>query len=102
MRLNPEQVSAITQSAAQCFGPSARVWLFGSRTDDRRRGGDIDLLVETETMSLDRELDARNRFIVNLQMRIGEQKIDVILTGRDTPDERRVVQIARQSGVLLS
>jgi hypothetical protein len=31
MRLSPEQIAQIRQSAAESFGPEARVWLFGSR-----------------------------------------------------------------------
>ncbi|MEL5848166.1 nucleotidyltransferase domain-containing protein [Candidatus Igneacidithiobacillus taiwanensis] len=48
MRLSPEQVAQIRQTAAESFGPEARVWLFGSRVDDRKLGGDIDLLVESD------------------------------------------------------
>ncbi|WP_215892831.1 nucleotidyltransferase domain-containing protein [Acidithiobacillus ferriphilus] len=48
MRLNPEQVAQIRQSAAEGFGQEARVWLFGSRVDDRKRSCDVGLLVESD------------------------------------------------------
>ena len=48
MRLSPEQIAQIRQSAAENFGPEVRVWLFGSRVDDSKLGGDIDLLVESD------------------------------------------------------
>ena len=32
------------------MGPHARIWLFGSRVDDSRRGGDVDLYVEPESV----------------------------------------------------
>ncbi|MHB8266261.1 MAG: hypothetical protein ACYDC7_10125 [Acidithiobacillus ferrivorans] len=48
MRLSPEQINQIRQSAAESFGPEARVWLFGSRVDDSKLGGDVDLLVESD------------------------------------------------------
>lgn len=101
MRLTPVQISAIKESAELCFGPSARVWLFGSRVDDNRRGGDIDLLVETESLPLNREVEAKSNFIGKLWNRIGEQKIDVVMTSRDTPDDRRIVQVARKTGLPL-
>ncbi|MHB1896659.1 MAG: nucleotidyltransferase domain-containing protein, partial [Metallibacterium sp.] len=47
MRLTPEQAAIIRSAAAEVFGSDARVWLFGSRVDDSKRGGDIDLLIET-------------------------------------------------------
>ena len=46
MRLSPAERRAIDTAAREAFPPGTRVMLFGSRTDDARRGGDIDLLIE--------------------------------------------------------
>src|SRR6056297_3511798 len=50
MRLTSEQIKTIKQATADIFGEEARVRLFGSRVDDEQRGGDVDLLVETDQM----------------------------------------------------
>ena len=49
MRLSLEQRQSIILAARTNFGDDARIWLFGSRVDDARRGGDVDLYVETAT-----------------------------------------------------
>lgn len=46
MRLAAEQIDHIISATREMLGPQPRVWLFGSRVDDTRLGGDIDLLVE--------------------------------------------------------
>jgi uncharacterized protein len=48
MRLNAAQTRTILQCVRQQFGSDARVMLFGSRLDDAARGGDVDLLVESD------------------------------------------------------
>lgn len=48
MRLTPEQIALILRVVADQTGPGARVALFGSRVDDSRRGGDVDLLIEND------------------------------------------------------
>jgi predicted nucleotidyltransferase len=47
MRLSPEQTHIILTMVSEQVGTDARVVLYGSRTDDTRRGGDIDLLIES-------------------------------------------------------
>ena len=46
MRLNTDERAAVERAARRFLLAGSRVSLFGSRTDDNRRGGDIDLLVE--------------------------------------------------------
>lgn len=46
MRLNSEQVSTVLNLARQVMGEDVTVSVFGSRLDDDRRGGDLDLVVE--------------------------------------------------------
>lgn len=48
MRLSPSQTKLIVECVRQQFGPGTQVSLYGSRLDDAARGGDVDLLVETE------------------------------------------------------
>lgn len=49
MRLSPEQTLCITRTVLALAGTSAEAFLFGSRLDDMARGGDVDLLLETDT-----------------------------------------------------
>jgi len=48
MRLTAEQIQIITQVVLQRAGKTAAAYLFGSRLNDRARGGDVDILVETD------------------------------------------------------
>jgi uncharacterized protein len=99
MRLTSPQVAAIKEAAAEVFGDQTQVWLFGSRVDDAKRGGDIDLLVRPGVTSGDHALDNKLRFLAALERRMGERKIDVVVETQDDP--RRITQIARQTGVRI-
>jgi predicted nucleotidyltransferase len=71
------QVQAITSVFQDTFS-HGKVILFGSRVDDEKKGGDIDLFIEpAEPMS---DLFTRKiKFLTALKKRIGEQKIDLVL-----------------------
>lgn len=77
MRLTKNQISAITTTAKQHFGLACKVYLFGSRTDDNGRGGDIDLLIKSNDNDL-LTLNNKLKFLVDLKLKIGDQKIDVV------------------------
>ena len=78
MRLNPEQVAQIRQSAAEGFGPEARVWLFGSRVDDRKRSCDVGLLVESGA-PIDNPAFLAAQLSARLQRKMHGRKADVLL-----------------------
>jgi predicted nucleotidyltransferase len=101
MRLTQEQVNIIKRTVIDTFGDAASVWLFGSRVDDCKRGGDIDLLIETEETDVMKIVKTELTFMVKLQMQLGEQKIDVLVdypTRKVTPP---IFEVAKQTGILL-
>ena len=79
MRLSAEQIKAIKQETELFFGVGAQVWLFGSRVDDTKKGGDIDLYVCPGTSDAEQLVTARFAFLARLKQRIGDQKIDLVL-----------------------
>ncbi|WP_375394589.1 hypothetical protein [uncultured Sphingomonas sp.] len=98
VRLEDEELTAIKAAARHAFGADAVVRLFGSRTDDARTGGDIDLHVEVAP-GLD-EWQARTRFEDNVFARIEQQRIDVIIRRRGEP-MRGIDLIAHRDGIQL-
>ena len=99
MRLTEEQKHIILDQTADLIGPDAHVWLFGSRTDDQRKGGDIDLLVEVNRVLNDRVLLAA-RLAARLEYRFHGLPVDVVLKDLATTNQP-IHQIARRMGVPL-
>ena len=101
MRLSPEQIYAIKHLAAECFGDRTVVYLFGSRVDDNKRGGDIDLYVETDEPDLAVILDAKYDFLAKLKQRIGDQRIDVVVNFPTRRQRPPIIDIAKRTGIRL-
>ena len=76
MRLTPHEIQTIRQVAKEIYGETVEVYLFGSRTDDTKRGGDIDLLIRTS--STKQGILARIRMAAQLKWLLGDQKIDIV------------------------
>ena len=96
MRLSKREIEVILQVAEDIYGTDVKVYLFGSRVDDSRRGGDIDLLVRT-TSARKGILD-RVRMAARIKSLIGDQKIDII----GDYEDNQVVQEALKNGILLA
>jgi len=99
MRLTPEQTRIIRETIEEVAGPDARVRLFGSRLDDQRRGGDIDLMMELPEPVENAALLA-SRLEARLQTRLGEQRIDVLLAAPNL-ERQPIHRVAEREGVLL-
>lgn len=96
MRLSKREIEAILQVAEDIYGTDVKVYLFGSRVDDSRRGGDIDLLVRTT--SAKKGILERVRMASRIKSLIGDQKIDII----GDYEDNQVVQEALKNGILLA
>ncbi len=78
----------------------SRVLLFGSRTDDHRQGGDIDLLVETPApVSAQPAVALCSQLAARLYRLMGERHIDILVAPAGEPDDRWVVAEARHDGL---
>jgi len=99
MRLTSSQEQIIKSTVDRVLETESRVWLFGSRVDDELRGGDIDLLIETEAAFPNRA-KILCRLYGALIYALGDRKLDVLLKDARTRDAP-IFNIAKRTGVLL-
>ena len=74
MRISETTCQAIKSNVAR-LAPEANCYLFGSRTKDTAKGGDIDILVITPEKIPLPQISRMRRLILN---QIGEQKLDIV------------------------
>jgi len=101
MRLTAQQQAAVRTTVLETFGSDAQVRLFGSRADDNKRGGDIDLLITTGQSDVSTIMRAEIALLTKLQMKLGEQKIDVLLDYPSRKVRPPIFRVALQTGILL-
>jgi predicted nucleotidyltransferase len=78
MRISKQEAQQIKAFVVELLGDTAKVWLFGSRADDDKKGGDLDLLIKVE------EPIARPAFLssqlgVPLMRLFKGRKVDIVL-----------------------
>lgn len=99
IRLEQSDLDSIIQSFQECFEENDHLWLFGSRVDLNKRGGDIDLYAEVMNFDSQKVFDQKSKFWILLQDRLGEQKIDIVV--RDPNQELLIYKVAREEGIQL-
>ena len=74
MRITEKEIK-ILKNKLHTLSNQAKLYLFGSRVDDTKRGGDIDLLV------IDATLTKRDLRLLRIEFfkYFGEQKLDILL-----------------------
>ncbi len=95
MRLTLFEINQIITLKNEIFGVDSEIYLFGSRVDDSAKGGDIDLYIKTKCKT--NLLNKKIKFIVNLENKIGEQKIDIVFS----KNNNRLIEIEAKKGIKL-
>lgn len=99
MRLPPYEIDVIRTTTHRLVGKDAIIWLFGSRADDRLRGGDIDLLIETDNV-LPNRAQLLCRLYGALILSLGERKLDILIKDGRTKSSP-IYDVAKRTGVRL-
>ena len=98
MRLTQHEVKSIKDTFYDIF-ETGNVYIFGSRVDNAKRGGDIDLFLDPKCeITVSQKLHKKIKFLGQLQSKIGDQKIDVVIS---CDKNRPIEQEAITNGVLL-
>lgn len=74
MRITEFEKKIIKNAIIKLDG-GAEIFLFGSRTDDEKKGGDIDILVISDKIDISDVIDIKFEIFKHLE----EQKIDIIV-----------------------
>ncbi|MEA3640852.1 MAG: nucleotidyltransferase domain-containing protein [Lamprobacter sp.] len=91
MRLTEKQAQLIVYGVQRHLGSASRIWLFGSRVDDAKKGCDIDLFVETEAHPLRDALRCKIELEEALDM-----PVDLIVRGFE--EHSPIADIAKSDG----
>ena len=84
MRLSPKEIQALTSSFNNClFEIEFKLYLFGSRVDDTKKGGDIDLLVVVKPENKSSVVNLKSKIRKSIFTLIPEQKIDITVASDD-------------------
>jgi len=79
MRLTSLEITSIKEVVFS-IDPNAEIYLYGSRVDDAKRGGDIDLLIMSSVIDFDNKITISSKLFEAM----GEQKVDVLISNDDS------------------
>jgi len=95
MRLSNRYIEVIKKHFFNIF-KEGEIYLFGSRVDNSKRGGDIDLYLKVKDHS--NLFEKKIKFLSRVKRELGEQKIDIIFN----VDEKRIIEKeAKRWGIKL-
>lgn len=103
MRVTHEQIKIFEAYAHRYFGEEAGLWLFGSRVDDRKKGGDYDFLVETTLSDANEIIERKISMLAELQStsQFEDEKIDLVIKRRNSAFDMPIYHVAMKEGVRL-
>ncbi len=101
VRIRDKDMQIILTAFKQHFSNNDHLWLFGSRVDMKRRGGDIDFYIETTESDVSEAIKKEKKFVIELWDKLGDQKIDTVLNILSLEGALPIYRIAKSTGVQL-
>lgn len=97
--LKPSHIGIILGTTRALLGDGARVTLFGSRVDDRLKGGDVDLMVEV-SQPIDEPALLSARLASRVSRAMDGRRVDVVLKAPNL-QRQAIHDVAQQTWVVL-
>lgn len=89
MRLSEHEQHTIIGLFSDIFDKQDDLWLFGSRTDDQKIGGDVDLLINAKSNDVEKLFHKKIDFLNELKRLLGDHlEFDIVIK---TPQENAPV-----------
>lgn len=86
----------IIKESILLFDNEAKIYLFGSRIDDAKKGGDIDILVISNKINYSNLIKIKAKIFNSIE----EQKLDIVIANKNNMHDP-FINIALKSGVLI-
>jgi predicted nucleotidyltransferase len=94
MRISTLEIDNLLGSIKQ-IDQNASVYLFGSRTDNQKKGGDIDIAILSKLVSLKEKIEIK----YNFYQAFGEQKLDLLIV---SDENMPFWQVIKDGAILLT
>jgi predicted nucleotidyltransferase len=97
MRLSSREVTII-KNIIRNLDSDAKIFLYGSRTQDHLAGGDIDLIVVSESLKFGDKIS----ILTELKWQLGDQKFDLTVCSKSQSTTLPFVVEALSTAICLS
>ena len=91
MRLSQNKIDYLKKLSLEIFN-SRNIYLFGSRTDDNLKGGDIDIYIQSNNKK--DILKSKITFLREFEKYYGEQKVDLLIDNNSI--KKKIFDIAKK------
>lgn len=99
MRISKEEIYLIRTTILKfaIYSEPVKIYLFGSRTDSVKRGGDIDLLIIISDKDFQSLAAKKHYLLAEIKTLIGDQKIDITIISKNKISTDEFYQSIKES-----